>query len=160
MQWLITTALIAVALTSPESQDVQMSGFSFQLPSTWTVKTDAHYKLIASLSATFDQNVFPWVTVNICDDNSDHRCPLGDLDLSKDKDCPGIEHSTQEWANGIKENRWVCPLLTGPTGLKGSSSVTMFRLGKRELMLYYLAADHDTPPTEFLDKFAKSLRSE
>jgi hypothetical protein len=45
-------------------------------------------------------------------------------------------------------------------GLRYSSSVTQFEVGKNKLLLYYLASDHDTPPAEFLDDFAKALRPE
>jgi hypothetical protein len=160
VHWLIAVGLITVALTPQETQDVQMSGFAFQLPRVWTVKTDAHYKLVASLATTFDPEVMPWVTVTVCDDTADHRCPAGDLNLSLDKTCPSIQRSVHDWPNGVRETRWVCPLLTGPSGLRGSSSVTQFGVGKKKLLMYYLATDHDVPPTEFLDDFAKSLRTE
>jgi hypothetical protein len=52
----------------------------------------------------------------------------------------------------------VCPLMLDHPGQRYSSSITQFEIGKRRLLLYYLATDHDTPPTLFLDDFAKVLQ--
>jgi hypothetical protein len=43
-------------------------------------------------------------------------------------------------------------------GLRYSSATTQFEVGKRRLLVYYLATDRDTPPTIFLDNFAKALQ--
>lgn len=137
-----------------------MSGLSFQLPGAWTVRTDGQYAAIASLSSTYNPTVMPWLTANLCDDTPNHRCPPKDVDLSRDKACPAIKKSLHEWSDGIKETRWVCPLMRDHPGVKYSSSVTTFEIGKKKLLLYYLATDRDTPPNEFLDDFAKALRVE
>jgi hypothetical protein len=65
-----------------------MSGLSFQLPLAWIVRSDGQYALMASLSTTFDPNVMPWLTANICDDTANHRCPAGKLDLSRVRHSP------------------------------------------------------------------------
>jgi hypothetical protein len=158
VQWFAVAALILTASTPQATQEVTMSGISLQLPGAWTVKTDGHYALVASLSTTFNPTVMPWVTINICDDSKDHRCPAGTLDLSRDKTCSALQRSIHEWPNGIRETRWVCPLMLDHPGLRYSSATTQFEVGKRKLLVYYLATDRDTPPIAFLDDFAKALR--
>ena len=158
---LLVSAVFALAAsTLTPSQEVQMSGLAFHLPVTWTVRTDGHYAAVGSLSSTFNPALMPWVTVNLCDNATNHPCPAKDADLSRDKSCPTLKKSLHEWANGIKETRWVCPLMVDRPGVKYSSSVTTFEIGSKKLLLYYLATDHDTPPDEFLDDFAKALRTE
>ena len=83
-----------------------------------------------------------------------------ELDLSKDKQCPAMEKSVHEWAGGVKEIRWVCPLLLGKPGARYSSSVTLFQLGKTKIFLTYLATEHDTPPADFLDAVGMGMRPE
>jgi hypothetical protein len=102
----------------------------------------------------------PWVTANLCDDSPGHPCPPGELDLSKDKQCSTIQRSVHKWAGGIKETRWVCPLLTDKPGARYSSSVTLFQVGKKKVFMTYVATEHDTPPTEFLDEVGKGMRPE
>lgn len=158
MQWIAAAAIVLTASTPQATQVVTMSGISLQLPAAWTVKTDSHYALMASLSSTFDQAVMPWVTVILCDDSEIHRCPARPLDLRKDKACRAIQKSVHQWPNGISETRWVCPLMRDHPGVRYSSAVTQFEVGKRKLLMYYLATDHDTPPNKFLDEFAKALQ--
>jgi hypothetical protein len=164
VQWLVAAVLLAAAVASQDTQQVHLSGLTLELPRAWTVKSDGQYAVMGSLSATFDPNVMPWVTANLCDESASHRCPAGKLDLSRDKQCPAIQNSVKEWPHGIKETRWVCPLLRDqpgqPPGVGMSSSVTLFEFGKRKLFLTYLATEHDTPPTQFLDDFARGLRPE
>ena len=158
MKWFTVAPLVLAASTPQATQMVTMSGISLQLPAAWTVKTDGHYALMASLSATFDQAVMPWVTIIVCDDSENHRCPARPLDLAKDKTCRGLQRSIHEWPNGISETRWVCPRMRDHPGVRYSSAVTQFEVGRRKLLMYYLATDHDTPPTMFLDEFAKALQ--
>jgi hypothetical protein len=159
VQSLAASVLLMVASVTDATQELHLSGLSLELPGAWTVKTDGQYVVRGSLSPTFDPNVMPWVTVNLCDDESaNHRCPAGKPDLSRDKGCPAIQRSVHEWPNAIVETRWVCPLMRDRPGIRYSSSVTLFEIGKTQVLLYYLATDHDTPPTEFLDNFAKALR--
>jgi hypothetical protein len=160
VQWFVAAALVLTTSTPETTQEVMMSGVSLQLPSAWTVKTDGHYVLMASRSTAFDPKVMPWVTINICDNSAEHRCPVAKLDLSRDKTCSALQRSVHEWANGITEIRWVCPLMLDHPGLRYSSTITQFEIGKKQLLMYYLATDRDTPPTMFLDDFAKSLRPE
>jgi hypothetical protein len=44
-------------------------------------------------------------------------------------------------------------------GVRYSSAVTQFEVGKRRLLMYYLATDRDIPPATFLDDFAKALKA-
>ena len=163
MQWFAASVLVMAASVPETAQEVHLSGLSLQLPQAWTVKTDGQYVVMGSLSATFNLNVMPWITANLCDgESANHRCPAGKPDLSQDKQCAAMQHSVKEWPQGIKETRWMCPRLLDqpgvPRGVAISSSIARFEFGKRQLFLTYLATDRDTPPTQFLDDFAKSLR--
>jgi hypothetical protein len=159
--WFGTAALIIAASTPQATREVRMSGLSFQLPRAWTVRTDGQYALVASLSATFDPKVMPSLTANGCDETVNPRCPEFPLTpISSDKACSLIQMSVLKWPNGIRETRWVCPVMRDKPGVRYSSAVTQFEIGKKTLLLYYAATDRDTPPIEFLDGLAKSLRPE
>lgn len=165
MQSLAASVLLLVASVPDASQEVHLSGLSLQLPRAWTIKTDGQFVVLGSLSTTYNPTVMPWVTGNLCDDETaDHRCPANKPDLRRDEQCPAIQNSVKEWPQGIKETRWVCPRLTNqpgaPSGVRVSSSIALFEFGKKKLLLTYLATDHDTPPTQFLDDFARGLRPE
>ena len=157
---LLSSTLFACSM--PEAtQEVRMSGLSFQLPRAWTVRTDGRHALTASLSATFDPKVMPSLTVQLCDEtaNLNH----GDCFVLTEFKCTGtapMVMSVHKWPHGIMETRWVCPLMQDSPGVRYSSSETQFEVGKKALLVSYLATDRDTPPTEFLDDFAKSLRPE
>ena len=165
MQWLAASALLMVTSVTDTTQAVHLSGLSLQLPQAWTVKTDGQYVVMGSLSTRFNPHAMPWVAATLCDDASgNHRCPASTLDVSRDKQCTGIQSSMKDWPHGIKETRWVCPLQLDqpgvPPGVGVSTSVSLFEFGKKKLFLTYLATDHDTPPTQFLDAFASGLRPE
>jgi hypothetical protein len=159
VKWLTATVVATFAgTTALTTQDVELSGFLFHLPASWTVRASS-YSFVASLAPTFNPNVLPWVSGNACGTGAEHSCSPRDLDLSKDKQCPAIRRSEHEWAGGIKEIRWVCPLLKDKPGVRYSSTMAQFQTAGRKLILTYIATDHDTPPDEFLDAIGHGIKA-
>jgi hypothetical protein len=159
MPWLRAAPLVIAAAAPLLTQEIHMTGFTYQLPNSWHVTTDGQYRLFASLSTKPDLSVLPVFMAWVCDGTENHGCAPGEPDLSSDKACAASPHVTaHQWPGGIKEKRWICPLLLDKPGVRYSSSLTYFEFGNRKPLVTYMATEGDKPPMEFLDDFVKTMR--
>jgi hypothetical protein len=147
--------------------EVQMTAFSFQLPRSWHVE-NGRERVFASPSATYSpeapsrEEVLPIFMAEVCVGTSDHPCPPSEApDSSKDKGyvCTSPQMLWHTWPTGITAEIWICPRVVSPSGVGVTTAVAYFESANRKLRVAYMAGDHDKPPGEFLNDFAKSLRS-